>query len=66
MGHGSHTHFLCLAAHSRHYFFIAVWCQFHQHFYLQIFRTDVISAAFTTYMQLEKAAKTTFVRNFFT
>jgi len=41
---------------------MAVWCQFHQHFYIQIFRTNVISAAFTTYMQLDKAAKTTFVR----
>ncbi len=30
-------------------------------FYVQIFCTNVISAAFTTYMQLEKAAKTTFV-----
>ncbi len=32
-------------------------CQFHQHFYVQIFCTNVVSAAFTMYMQLEKAAK---------
>jgi len=36
-------------------------CQFHQHFYVQIFCTNIVSAAFTTYMQLEKAAKMTFV-----
>jgi hypothetical protein len=41
---------------------MAVWCQFHQHFHVQIFRTKVVSAAFTTNMQLEKAAKTTFVQ----
>jgi len=39
-----------------------IWCQFHQHFYVQMFRTNVVSALFTTYMQLEKAAKTTFVQ----
>jgi len=37
-------------------------CQFHQHFYVQIFRMNVFSAAFTTYMQQEKAAETAFVR----
>jgi len=36
--------------------------KFHQHFYIQIFRTNVVSAAFTTYMQLEKAAETMFVQ----
>jgi len=32
------------------------------HFYVQIFCTNVVSAAFTMYMQLEKAAETTFVQ----
>jgi len=36
--------------------------QFHQHFYVQIFCMNVISAAFTMYMQLEKAAETTLVQ----
>jgi len=42
--------------------FIFNWRQFHQHCYTQFFCTNVVSAAFTTYMQIEKAPKTTFVR----
>jgi len=26
------------------------WCQFHQHFYIQIFRMNVVSAAFSSYV----------------
>jgi hypothetical protein len=37
-------------------------CQFHQHFNIRIFRTNIVSAAFTTYMQLEKAAEMTFIQ----
>jgi len=35
---------------------------FKYEFFVRIFRTNIISEAFTTYMQLEKAAKTTFER----
>jgi len=30
------------------------WCQFHQHFYVRIFRTNVVLAAFSSYMYVEK------------
>jgi len=29
-------------------------CQFHQHFYIQIFRTNVVLAVFSSYMYVEK------------
>jgi hypothetical protein len=38
------------------------WCQFHQHLYVQIFCTNVVSAAISSYMYVVKAAETTFVR----
>ncbi len=34
-------------------------CQFHQHFCVRIFRMNVILAAFSSYMYVEKAAKMT-------
>jgi len=61
------SHFLLLGstrikvAH-KHVGEIDPWCQFHQHFYERIFRTNIVSAAFTTYMQLEKDAEMMFVR----
>jgi len=42
---------------------IPTWCQFHQHSYVRIFRTNVVSAAFFSYMYVVKAAETTFLRN---
>jgi len=41
---------------------VAVRCQFHQHFYGQIFCTNIVSAAFSSYTYVEKAAETTFVQ----
>jgi len=32
-------------------------------FYVQIFRTNIVSAAFSSYMYIVKAAETTFVQN---
>ncbi len=36
---------------------------FHEHFYVQIFHMNVVSAAFSSYMYVAKAAETTFARN---
>jgi hypothetical protein len=37
-------------------------CQFHQHFLSAFFCTNVVLADFSSYMYVEKAAETTFVR----
>jgi len=31
-------------------FILSSWCQFHQHFYLRIFHTNIVSAAFSSYV----------------